>query len=106
MHFTVEELAENINGISISTVYRNVNNLVREGIIKRFQKKAQRKFLYQYIGDDTCSEHLHLKCNKCGRILHMDNDSAKSVLNAVKSSYDFEIDKASTVLFGACISCK
>ena len=105
-HFTVEELADNISGISISTVYRNVNNLVGEGIIKRFQKKAQRKFLYQYIGGDTCSEHLHLKCNTCGRILHMDNESALLVLKAVKRSYDFEVDKASTVIFGACVSCK
>ena len=98
-HFTAEELANNIDGISVSTVYRNINQMVEEGIIRRVQKNGQRKFLYQYIGKNECSEHLHLKCNGCGRILHMNNKSAISVLDAVKSNFSFEVDKTATILY-------
>ena len=105
-HFAVEELVDAIEGISLSTIYRNVNQMVAEGTIRRFQNKGRRTFLYQYIGTEECSEHLHLKCSKCGRILHMDEAAAEAVTDAVKNIFDFEVDKNATILFGACNTCK
>ena len=104
-HFTIEEIADNICGISVSTTYRNVNKLVEDGIVRRFQKDGQRKFLYQYIGNSECNSHLHLKCNTCGRIFHLDNDAGTTLTSAIKNNYDFEVDKTTTILFGACSSC-
>lgn len=104
--FTIEELAHSIPGISISAVYRNVNQMVIEGSVQRFQKEQSRKFLYQYIGDTACAEHLHLKCSHCGRILHMDQKSMEVVIKTVRNNISFDIDKNKTILFGSCLSCR
>lgn len=104
--FTIEELAQSIDGISISALYRNVNHLVKEGAIQRFQKEGSRKFSYQYIGDAACAEHIHLKCTHCGRILHMDQKSMEIVIKAVRNNISFDIDTHKTILFGSCKSCR
>ena len=105
-HFTVEELAENISGVSLSTLYRNINQMVEEGAVRRFQEEGRRKFLYQYVGAEECSGHLHLKCNKCGRILHMNEKAVMAVMDALMDNLDFELDRGATILFGECVSCK
>ena len=104
-HFTVEELTQKLHGVSLSTVYRNVNQMVTEGSIRSFKKEGTRKLLYQYIGTKQCKEHLHLKCNKCGKIVHTDEKSAALVKELIKNGYDFEMDKSTTILFGSCASC-
>ncbi len=104
--FTIDELFDSISDISISTIYRNVNQLVMEGSVQRFQKEGSRKSLYQYIGNSDCTEHLHLKCNKCGRIMHMDDKSMEIVMETVGNNFDFNIDINKTILFGSCLSCK
>lgn len=105
-HYTVEELAEKLNGVSLSTLYRNVNQMVKDGSIRSFKKEGCRRLLYQYIGTKKCNEHLHLKCNTCGKILHTDEKSASLVKELIENSYDFEMDKTTTILFGSCASCK
>ena len=104
--FTVEELVDAIKGVSVSTLYRNVNQMTQEGIVRRFQKNENRKFFYQYIGGGECDGHLHLKCNKCGRILHADDEGARAIAAAVKSSFNFEVDQSATMMFGSCVLCK
>lgn len=103
--YTIEQLADNISGIGISSLYRNMNLLVEEGLVRRSREDG-RKFLYQYIGGGDCAHHLHLQCNKCGRILHMDNKIAASIAAAVQNDSDFAIDTSQTMLFGCCASCK
>ena len=105
-HFTIEELGKMIAGISVSALYRNVNQMVRGGTLRRFRQEGQRKLLYQYIGLGECSEHLHLKCSKCGMILHVDNDSTNSFVRELRQNLHFELDKTATILFGDCITCK
>ncbi|MDD2217780.1 MAG: transcriptional repressor [Eubacteriales bacterium] len=104
--FTISQLADNIEGIGTSSLYRNVNQLVSEGLVRRFQSEESRKFLYQYIGNSDCDQHFHLKCNKCGRIEHMDNNFSDLFIKIVKSGNNFDIDASRTILFGFCLSCK
>ncbi|NLV85590.1 MAG: hypothetical protein GX025_00005 [Clostridiales bacterium] len=103
--FTIEELTNSIDDISLSAIYRNVNRMLRDGTIKRFQAEGQRKFLYQYVGGD-CSKHLHLKCNSCGRIIHIEGEKANAVVDSVRESFDFDMDKKATMIIGECSQCK
>lgn len=103
--FTISEISERIPDISISAIYRNINSMVTDGALQRFQMEGSRQFLYQYIGG-TCSEHIHLKCNQCGKIVHMDTQSVQAVLDVVKKTTHFNIDKSKTILFGSCKSCE
>lgn len=104
--YTIEQLADRIAGIGISSLYRNMNLLVEEGLVRRSRQDTGRKSLYQYIGNDHCVNHLHMKCNKCGRIMHMDDTLEKLFIEAVKSNTEFDIDANKTVLFGSCASCE
>lgn len=106
--FSVEELFERLcpdEGISISAIYRNISQMAAEGSVQRFSKPGSRKFLYQYVGGEDCREHLHLKCEKCGQIFHMDDQSMQTLLLAAMRSDGFSIDTRKTVLYGLCKSC-
>lgn len=104
--FTIDDLERSVEGVSISAIYRNINQMVEDGIVRRFQKESGRKFLYQYIGGRACAQHLHLTCSGCGAILHMDQETSEMLIEAVSKSTDFKLDQSKTMLFGYCASCK
>ena len=91
------ETALSGEGISISAVYRNLSDLEKEGKIRRVSKSGTREVYYLYTDSDSCKDCLHLSCEKCGRTYHM---------NMPGQSDEFKIDKANTVLYGVCKSCR
>ena len=52
-----------------------------------------------------CLNHIHLSCNKCGRIFHMTNDLAENLIENLKSQVGFTINKRETTLYGTCKEC-
>lgn len=103
--FTVEEITQSVNGVSVSAIYRNVNQLVSEGSVKRFQREGSRKFLYQYLGGGDCTAHLHLKCEKCGSMFHLDAELTETLVKLVNRGCYFSLDKSRTILYGSCGAC-
>lgn len=106
--FSIEEISEQLcigKVISLSTIYRNMNKLLEEESVRRFANEGSRKFLYQYVEDKNCSEHLHLKCNVCGQIYHINDKATKAILLSALQS-DFIIDKKKSLLYGICKDCK
>lgn len=106
--FSIDEIAAQLcstENISLSSIYRNVNKLVDQGYIRRFVKDGSRKFRYQYVGDADCNAHLHFKCVKCGKIIHMDHDTMEEILGSAMKNNDFRIDIGKTILYGSCRSC-
>ena len=106
IQFTVEEIADRLSEkkISKSAVYRNINKMADEGIVERFIVEGSKKLLYQYVGDDECLSHLHLKCSICGTIVHADCNITSEIAKAA-SSTGFTLDRRKTILFGVCSSC-
>lgn len=104
--FTVDELAGEISGISVSAIYRNINQLIASGAVRRFEQQDSRKFLYQYVGGGDCCDNIHLKCEKCGVIFHMDKEATEALVCAVKKNGDFDLHRGKTVLPGSCKLCK
>ena len=110
--FTVEELAEKIkdggytDGVpGKSTIYRLIQKLVDDGVVKRFVKGNSRRFVYQIAAGEHCNSHLHLRCIECGRLLHMDDDESLEILARVLKQNNFSIDEKKTVLLGKCAEC-
>lgn len=104
--FAIDALERSIKGVSRSAIYRNVNQMAEEGVLRRFPQEGSRKFLYQYIGSRACAEHFHLKCSACGSILHMDSEASKMLAEVINQHVDFELDQSKTLLFGCCAACK
>lgn len=92
--------------VSRSAIYRNISQMVAEGVVKKFASKTSRKSLYQYIGASECACHLHLKCSHCGKIIHLDKGTTDRLQELVQSGGEFVVDTGSSVLYGLCAQCR
>ena len=91
-------LREVCPGLSLGTVYRNLNSLVDAGRVRRVSipGKADRF-------DHTLGWHSHLYCNCCGSVVDADVDE-KQVMKLVRNQKGVVQDCA-VVLFGLCEAC-
>lgn len=105
--FTIDELSERLSpdGSGKSTYYRLISKLVEQGAIKRISDERTRHTTYQYLGNDDCCEHLHLKCKECGRLIHLDHSTSHAVEETIMEMGGFSIDEGA-ILFGKCRNCK
>lgn len=99
------EAAIKNHSISISAVYRNLAALETEGKIKRCSQKGSREVFYQFFDNQSCKNHIHLFCKKCGKISHMENHIADAIINNVEQTNGFEINKGETTIYGICREC-
>jgi Fur family ferric uptake transcriptional regulator len=104
--FTLAEIADAVcpDGRGKSTVYRLVSELTEENLIKRLSDGKTRHCAYQYIGNDECKNHLHLKCRDCGILIHLDHEFSHTLSDTLERS-GFSLEEGA-MLFGKCQKCK
>ena len=94
------------NGSGKSTVYSLISKMVEDGSLIRLRGDDANSILFQYAGEETgCSEHFHLKCTECGKLIHLDCDLFDKVGNHIKDEHQFIIDTKKTILYGLCTDC-
>ena len=103
--FSAAELEKMCDKLNPSTVYRILGRLVDEGKAERSASSDGRQFVYRYTAASGCAEHLHLKCKKCGQIVHLEDREAEELLTALMKKCDFTIDEAQSLLVGVCSDC-
>lgn len=109
-HFTIDALCEilikNGNAVGRTTVYRMVEKLSNDGVLRKFVMPQGESSCYQYVGEHNhCHEHFHLKCEKCGNLIHMDCDEMNSLAEHIKSHHGFSLNPLKTVIYGVCEGC-
>ena len=87
--------------ISKTTVYRNLRQLARDGMIRQVSLPDG---LERY--DRLTSQHHHFKCNKCGAIFDVDIEYMAGINGAIQEKYGFQVDKHDVVFTGFCKKCK
>lgn len=92
--------------ISRSAVYRNLDRMAREGLLEKTLSAEGRRSLYQYAKCEERCDRIHLRCERCGRLLHLKNESADSALTALLKKSGFDLNEHSTVLNGVCGDCR
>ncbi len=106
-HFTAEDICEKIKStgiaVGISTVYRQLDKMVKEGFLRKFVSSAGESACYQEICD--CGEHFHLKCIVCGKLEHLSCTHLDGINSHVLSEHGFKIDPSRTVFYGICGEC-
>lgn len=104
--FTVDDICSNIlkDGSGKSTVYRLISKLLEEGAVRRIFDGKTRSATYQYVDTGACSEHLHLKCNGCGKIIHLDDLTSHILESRILKTEGFSVDNGA-LLYGKCGSC-
>lgn len=94
------------DSIGKATVYRFLNDLVNQRIIRKYILEDRNCGCYQYVEEKNCEEHYHLKCEKCNKIIHLECEEFKGLQNHIAKEHDFELDSIKTVLYGVCKECK
>jgi Fur family transcriptional regulator, ferric uptake regulator len=103
-HRTAEELAEEVQRIApdvhLSTIYRNLDELERLGVI-----------VHAHLGHGPATYHLasethgHLVCEMCGGEMEAPEGFFRALTNAAKREYGFVIDPRHFAVLGRCAAC-
>ena len=109
--YTVDELYEALmlEGATIgkSSLYRLLEKLSGEGLVRKFKREDDTFTAFQFAGDrKDCELHLHLKCSECGRLVHLECNRSLSLIEHVCKEHGFFIDNKKSVLYGTCKDCK
>ena len=95
--------------IGAATVYRQLEKLESEGLVRRYALDDRGSACWQYAGTDgaagVCRHHFHLKCTECGTLFHLNCDHLQEIAAHVASEHGFCIDPARTVFYGICADC-
>ncbi|MFA6667244.1 MAG: transcriptional repressor [Bacilli bacterium] len=108
--FTTDEILLSLNSgnshVSKATLYRQLKELVEEGSVKTFYNENLKRYEYQALEvTPECKDHIHLRCSKCGKVIHLDCKQEKKFLEHVKKKHGFEIDVENTFISGICSDC-
>ena len=112
-HVTAGDVCEYFRsrGASIgqSTVYRRLESLVDEGIVNKYTIDSNSPACFEYTGADCHAQGkpcYHLKCEGCGRLIHLDCHEMSLIGNHLLSNHGFQLDTRRTVFYGLCDRCR
>ncbi len=112
VHVTASDICEYFIShnatIGQSTIYRNLETLVDEGIIKKYIVDGNSPACFEYVEPDSYDSAeicFHLKCEKCGRLIHLHCDELKEIQSHLLADHHFSMNPVRTVFYGLCEQC-
>ena len=100
-------LKSNMCEVNVSTIYRYLDKLAGEGTVIKYVAEKGSMAVYQYVETGhRCEEHLHLKCVKCGSVIHMECDFMKEISEHIKDHHGFDIQCKNSMIYGVCKNCR
>ncbi len=104
-HRSAEEIAAEVRAhapdVHLSTVYRNLEELERLGVIDSTR-----------LGGGPATYHLataahgHLVCEKCGSMTEVPDDMFRDLIGSARTRYGFAINPHRFAMTGRCASCQ
>lgn len=92
--------------ISRATLYRNLESLAKDKIIRKYTLSNEKSAKFEYINDNSdCKNHFHFKCESCGKLIHFNCEVFKNAQNHLAKEHGFDINHFNTVIYGECKSC-
>lgn len=102
-----KHLCENDCGVNITTIYRFMDKLTKEGRVMKYASEDGSQAVYQYVEPSShCDEHLHLQCVKCGTICHLDYPGMEEFTEQIKKKHGFCIQCKNSIIYGVCEKCE
>ena len=103
--YSANNLINEFNGkINKATIYRQLLSLEGENIIRKTYNEKTNTYEYQYARD--CFNHLHLRCIKCGKIIHLECKEVLEFITHIENEHEFKVDLYQSTLSGYCNKCK
>ncbi|MBE6864215.1 MAG: transcriptional repressor [Ruminococcus flavefaciens] len=99
-------MSEEGTPLGTATIYRRLDKLVEQGVVRKYVIDGKTGACYQYIdSQNNCHEHFHLKCIKCERLIHIDCGHLKGISEHIFAHHGFTVDSSKTVFYGVCSEC-
>lgn len=100
-------LKENDSEVNLTTVYRYLDKLAKDGTVMKYVAEKGSQAAYQYVEPGRhCEEHLHLKCTCCGRIVHLDCAFMEEFAGHIEKDHGFTLQCRNSILYGICGECR
>lgn len=109
-HFSASDIYDHFKAIGHpmgkTTVYRQLEDLVSSGEVKKFIIDENTSACYEYAGS-LCSHSdcIHMKCEKCNRLFHLECSDVLELEKHILAHHNFRINRTRTVLYGLCSDC-
>ena len=88
--------------ISRATVYRNLDLLVRCGLVRK-QRLGQDRYRYEHV--HAGQEHDHLICAGCGRVVEFQSQGIVALQREICRAHGFDPTQHTLQIFGRCLEC-
>jgi Fe2+/Zn2+ uptake regulation proteins len=89
-----------------TTVYRNLEKLVQEGKLHKYNVDGIIGACYQYVNvSDGQQQHLLLKCEECGELIHLNCEVLDEIHLHIYQDHTFKVNPTKTVFYGKCEDC-
>lgn len=103
--FTIKDIYDELNEeVGLTTIYRLVNKLVDENILNKYISKDNTTY-YQYLQQCDGENHFYLKCDKCGKLIHIDCDCVNNLSSHIFKKHKFKPNKEYIIINGLCEFC-
>ena len=92
--------------VNITTIYRYLDKLEKEGTVMKYVSEKGSQAAYQYVeSGHSCEEHLHLQCVKCGKVIHLECHFMDEILEHVENEHGFLMQCKNSIVYGTCREC-
>jgi Fur family ferric uptake transcriptional regulator len=85
-----------------ATVYRSLHLFNELGLVEE-RKLGTLRCFYEI---KQSSEHQHMICRGCGKVIEFQNTYFQKLIKAVQKEHGFKIEKAELYLEGYCQNCE
>lgn len=90
--------------VGTSTLYRRMRSLEEAGQVCSYKVGGER--FYEYLECAACREELHLVCEHCQQIIHMNCSAMLAFDRHVLEDHGFVINRPKSVIYGTCRECR
>ncbi|MBQ8349118.1 MAG: transcriptional repressor [Ruminococcus sp.] len=92
--------------VGTTTIYRQLDKLVEQGVVRKYTIDGKTGACYQYIDENqNCRQHFHLKCVSCGKLIHTECMHLSGINQHILERHGFAVDSSKTVFYGTCSEC-
>ena len=93
--------------IDNATIYRSLDRMVSDKRLISFRPDDEDCVFYQYVEEHSeCHEHFHVRCRKCGKVIHLEDPFAEAFIDEIEKKYGFKVCTEASSISGLCESCR
>lgn len=98
-------LKENDCQVGLTTIYRHLENMEKDGIVTKFSVEGQPGACFQYIEQGENQDCFYIKCEECGEVTKMECHHLAELYSHVNADHHFSINPKKTIFYGKCAKC-